>query len=86
MALSIAARPADDDTVLETPVGAKVFLAVSVVYDLHEQQLDVESERSPAAPSTRRASGDQSFRSDAGVSVTRMRSIDGCRTRSTINA
>jgi iron-sulfur cluster assembly protein len=42
MALSIAARPAEDDTVLETPVGARVFLAVSVVYDLHEQQLDVE--------------------------------------------
>ncbi|MGB8963155.1 MAG: iron-sulfur cluster biosynthesis protein [Pseudonocardiaceae bacterium] len=42
MALSIAARPADDDTVLEAPDGAKVFLPVSVVYDLHEQQLDVE--------------------------------------------
>lgn len=42
MALSIAARPAEDDTVLDTPDGAKVFLAASVVYDLHEQQLDVE--------------------------------------------
>jgi hypothetical protein len=40
--LSIAARPADDDTVLEAPVGAKVFLAATVVYELHEQQLDVE--------------------------------------------
>jgi iron-sulfur cluster assembly protein len=41
LGLSIVARPADDDTVLETH-GAKVFLAISVVYDLHEQQLDVE--------------------------------------------
>jgi iron-sulfur cluster assembly protein len=41
LGLSIAARPAEDDTVLEIH-GAKVFLAVSVVYDLHEQQLDVE--------------------------------------------
>jgi hypothetical protein len=40
--LSIAARPADDDTVLDAPVGAKVFLAATVVYELHEQQLDVE--------------------------------------------
>jgi iron-sulfur cluster assembly protein len=42
LGLSIAARPADDDTVLETYEGAKVFLASTVVYDLHEQQLDVE--------------------------------------------
>jgi Fe-S cluster assembly iron-binding protein IscA len=42
MALSIAARPTDDDTVLDTPDGAKVFLAASVVYELHDQQLDVE--------------------------------------------
>ncbi|MGB6227602.1 MAG: adhesin [Pseudonocardiaceae bacterium] len=42
MALSIAARPADDDTVLQAADGAKVFLAASVVYELHEQQLDVE--------------------------------------------
>jgi iron-sulfur cluster assembly protein len=42
LGLSIAARPADDDTVLETHEGAKVFLASTVVYDLHEQQLDVE--------------------------------------------
>jgi iron-sulfur cluster assembly protein len=41
LGLSIAARPADDDTVLETH-GAKVFLASTVVFDLHEQQLDVE--------------------------------------------
>ena len=43
LGLSIAARPADDDTVLETHGGAKVFLASTVVYDLHEQQLDVET-------------------------------------------
>jgi iron-sulfur cluster assembly protein len=43
LGLSIAAAPADDDTVLETH-GAKVFLANSVVIDLHEQQLDVENE------------------------------------------
>ena len=42
LGLSIAARPADDDTVLVTHHGAKVFLASTVVYDLHEQQLDVE--------------------------------------------
>jgi iron-sulfur cluster assembly protein len=41
LGLSIAAHPADDDTVLETH-GAKVFLASTVVFDLHEQQLDVE--------------------------------------------
>jgi Fe-S cluster assembly iron-binding protein IscA len=41
LGLSIAARPADDDTVLQVH-GAKVFLATSVVYDLHEQQLDVD--------------------------------------------
>jgi Fe-S cluster assembly iron-binding protein IscA len=41
LGLSIAARPADSDTVLETH-GAKVFLAATVVFDLHEQQLDVE--------------------------------------------
>ncbi len=39
--LSIAAAPAAGDTVIETN-GAKVFLASTVVYDLHEQQLDVE--------------------------------------------
>jgi iron-sulfur cluster assembly protein len=42
LGLSIAAHPADDDTVLETHDGAKVFLASTVVFDLHEQQLDVE--------------------------------------------
>jgi len=42
LGLSIAARPADGDTVLETHGGAKVFLAPTVVFDLHEQQLDVE--------------------------------------------
>ncbi|MDQ3764322.1 MAG: adhesin [Actinomycetota bacterium] len=41
LGLSIAAAPAADDTVLETN-GAKVFLASTVVYELHEQQLDVE--------------------------------------------
>jgi iron-sulfur cluster assembly protein len=41
--LSIAAAPADDDTVLEAH-GAKVFLAPTVVYELHEQQLDVEND------------------------------------------
>ena len=41
LGLSIAAAPAEDDTVLETH-GAKVFLAPTVVYELHEQQLDVE--------------------------------------------
>jgi iron-sulfur cluster assembly protein len=45
MSLTIAARPAEDDTVIETPDGAKVFLPVTVVYDLHEQQLDVEESR-----------------------------------------
>jgi Fe-S cluster assembly iron-binding protein IscA len=42
IALSIAAAPAADDTVLDV-YGAKVFLAPTVVYELHEQQLDVES-------------------------------------------
>ncbi len=41
LGLSIAATPAEDDTVLETH-GAKVFLARTVVFDLHEQQLDVD--------------------------------------------
>jgi iron-sulfur cluster assembly protein len=41
LGLSIAAAPADDDTVLESH-GAKVFLASTVVFDLSEQQLDVE--------------------------------------------
>lgn len=41
LGLSIAAAPAADDTVLDTH-GAKVFLASTVVFDLHEQQLDVE--------------------------------------------
>lgn len=43
LGLSIAVAPADDDTVLETH-GAKVFLARTVVFDLHEQQLDVDGE------------------------------------------
>jgi iron-sulfur cluster assembly protein len=42
LGLSIAAHPADGDTVLETHGGAKVFLAPTVVFELHEQQLDVE--------------------------------------------
>ncbi|MGH7382878.1 MAG: adhesin [Candidatus Methylomirabilales bacterium] len=41
LGLSIAAAPAPEDTVLEIG-GAKIFLASTVVYDLHEQQLDVE--------------------------------------------
>ncbi|MGH8603111.1 MAG: hypothetical protein ACREXR_10175, partial [Gammaproteobacteria bacterium] len=41
LGLSIAAAPADEDTVIEVS-GAKVFLASTVVYDLHEQELDVE--------------------------------------------
>jgi Fe-S cluster assembly iron-binding protein IscA len=41
LGLSIAAAPASDDTVLDTH-GAKVFLASTVVFDLTEQQLDVE--------------------------------------------
>lgn len=41
LGLSIAAAPAADDTVIETN-GAKVFLASTVVYELHEQQLDAE--------------------------------------------
>ncbi|MGH3755104.1 MAG: adhesin [Pseudonocardiaceae bacterium] len=41
LGLSITAAPAAEDTVLEVN-GAKVFLASTVVYDLHEQQLDVE--------------------------------------------
>lgn len=43
LGLSIAAAPAEDDTVLETH-GAKVFLARTVVFDLHEQQLDVDDD------------------------------------------
>jgi Fe-S cluster assembly iron-binding protein IscA len=43
LGLSIAARPAEGDTVLDAPEGAKVFLASTVVFDLHEQQLDVEN-------------------------------------------
>jgi iron-sulfur cluster assembly protein len=39
--LSIAAAPAAEDTVIETH-GAKVFLASTVVFDLAEQELDVE--------------------------------------------
>jgi iron-sulfur cluster assembly protein len=42
LGLSIAATPSSEDTVLEAH-GAKVFLAATVVYDLHEQELDVES-------------------------------------------
>jgi iron-sulfur cluster assembly protein len=41
LGLSIAAAPADEDTVIEAS-GAKIFLASTVVYDLHEQELDVE--------------------------------------------
>jgi Fe-S cluster assembly iron-binding protein IscA len=41
LGLSLVARPADGDTVLEA-YGARVFLASTVVFDLHEQQLDVE--------------------------------------------
>lgn len=41
LGLSIAAAPAAEDTVIENK-GAKVFLAATVVYELHEQQLDVE--------------------------------------------
>ncbi len=41
LGLSIAATPANDDTVVESN-GAKVFLAPTVVYELHEQELDVE--------------------------------------------
>ncbi|MGH3787363.1 MAG: adhesin [Pseudonocardiaceae bacterium] len=41
LGLSIAAAPAAEDTVLETH-GAKVFLAATVVYELHEQELHVE--------------------------------------------
>ncbi|MDQ4093028.1 MAG: hypothetical protein M3143_06385 [Actinomycetota bacterium] len=42
LGLSIAAAPAGDDTVIESN-GAKVFLAPTVVYELHELELDVES-------------------------------------------
>jgi iron-sulfur cluster assembly protein len=41
LGLSIAAAPAEGDTVIEAS-GAKVFLAATVVYELHEQELDVE--------------------------------------------
>jgi len=41
--VSIARAPAEDDTVLEAH-GAKVFLVPSLVYDLHEQQLDVDEQ------------------------------------------
>ena len=41
LGLSIAAAPAAEDTVIETN-GAKVFLASTVVYELHEQELNVE--------------------------------------------
>jgi Fe-S cluster assembly iron-binding protein IscA len=41
LGLSIAAAPANEDTVIEAS-GAKVFLAATVVYELHEQELDVE--------------------------------------------
>ena len=49
LGLSIAAAPAEDDTVLEVH-GAKVFLAPTVIYELHEQQLDVEGSESVDAP------------------------------------
>ena len=42
LGLSIAAAPAAEDTVLEVN-GAKVFLAATVVYELHEQELNVEA-------------------------------------------
>lgn len=42
LGLSIAAAPAAEDTVIETN-GAKVFLAPTVVYELHEQELNVEA-------------------------------------------
>ena len=41
LGLSIAAAPAAEDTVIEAN-GAKIFLASTVVYDLHEQELNVE--------------------------------------------
>lgn len=41
LGLSIARAPADDDTVVESH-GARVFLSPGLVYDLHEQQLDVD--------------------------------------------
>jgi iron-sulfur cluster assembly protein len=43
LGLSIARAPAADDTVLEAH-GAKIFLSPGLVYDLHEQQLDVEEQ------------------------------------------
>jgi iron-sulfur cluster assembly protein len=43
LGLSIARAPADDDTVLESQ-GARIFLSPGLVYDLHEQQLDVDEE------------------------------------------
>ncbi|MGH3935643.1 MAG: adhesin [Pseudonocardiaceae bacterium] len=42
LGLSIAKAPAEEDTVIEVG-GAKIFLAATVVYDLHDQELDVES-------------------------------------------
>lgn len=41
LGLSIARSPGDGDTILDA-FGAKVFLSPGLVYDLHEQQLDVD--------------------------------------------
>jgi len=43
LGLSIARAPGDGDTVLDAH-GAKVFLSPGLVYDLHEQQLDVDQQ------------------------------------------
>lgn len=43
LGLSIARAPAEDDTVLDAH-GAKIFLSPGLVYDLHEQQLDVDDQ------------------------------------------
>jgi iron-sulfur cluster assembly protein len=43
LGLSIARVPADDDTVLESQ-GARIFLSSGLVYDLHEQELDVDEQ------------------------------------------
>ena len=43
LGLSIARAPGDSDTVLDAH-GAKVFLSPGLVYDLHDQQLDVDEQ------------------------------------------
>jgi iron-sulfur cluster assembly protein len=43
LGLSIARAPGDGDTVLESH-GAKIFLSPGLVYDLHEQELNVDEE------------------------------------------